>query len=1204
MAPDGQPRAAREPEARLPATWGDNMERFSRRLAALGFGLAALFAGSAQAQVVISQVYGGGGNSGATLKSDFIELHNTGTATVDLSGYSVYYASASGTTWQRTGLGGAIAPGGYYLVKQADGSGGTTALPTPDATGTIAMAGGAGKVALLQSTATLAGACPAGAIDFVGYGSVNCAEGLSAPALANTTAATRVDDCVDSNDNRSDFAALAPNPRNSASAAHACSGGALIASIDDVAVNEGNAGTTALTFTVKLNGAAGANGVGFRWSTFDGSANAGSDYVAVVDASATIPAGADRVTLSVTVNGDAAIEADETLRVVLSGLTGAEAGDVDGLGTIINDDFPIVPIGQIQGAGERSPLAGQVVATRGIVTGRTNKGFYLQSRDVDADADPATSEGLFVFTNSAPPAAAQPGRWVVARGTISEYVPSTDPGQQPYTEMGGAVVVAAVDDATYPLPTPVELTTTFPDPQGGLAQLERVESMRVIVRDFVATAPSDGFINEAQATGSSNGLFYGTVAGLARPFREPGIQAPDAPPAGTIPPIPQWDFNPEVMSVDSDALGGMQLDLAAGAHVADVAGPLNYSYRRWQILPDSIGAVTPGPAPRAAHELPADGFTVAGYNMERFFDEFDDAGKSDVRLTAAAVERRLSKASLGIRESLRTPDILGVVEMENLAILQRVADRVNNDAVAAGQPNPAYAPYLVEGNDIGGIDVGFLVKTADVAAGTPRVEVLDVQQVGKDVTYTAPDGSTSLLNDRPPLALKAVVHYADGRAFPLNVVIAHQRSLNGADAADADGDRIRSKRQRQAEFLAAYLNARQHEAPDTRLVVLGDFNAFEFNDGLADTMGTTIGAPSPDAQTAVSGDGNDLVEPNLVNLASLLPATERYSFSFDGNAQSLDHVLVNEDMVVATRDIQLDHARINGDFSETNRNDANSPSRQSDHDPVLAYFVPRRHADLSVTATATVAHTGGRVHFDAVLADAGPEQADRPMIGFDVDAALPDLAVSAPAGWSCDAAVVDAGRTSIVCEADSLAVGASAAFAIEADATAALFGRRLTLVASAQAQSLDPDVANNTASASLTVLSNADVGVDLVAPGTHLRRGETGLYRAVVTNAGPDLAVAPVLTLTGDAPAANVTMASPAGWSCGVVAAPAGFRATCSAAGLARADSASVEARIVGPQRPGQPHFTVTARIGTQSVDANAANDTSSRSVVLTGSWR
>ncbi|PKL93187.1 MAG: hypothetical protein CVV20_04940, partial [Gemmatimonadetes bacterium HGW-Gemmatimonadetes-1] len=72
--------------------------------------------------VVISQVYGGGGNSGATLTNDFIELHNAGTAAVSLDGWSVQYASSAGTTWSRTNLTGSIAPGGYYLVQQAQGS--------------------------------------------------------------------------------------------------------------------------------------------------------------------------------------------------------------------------------------------------------------------------------------------------------------------------------------------------------------------------------------------------------------------------------------------------------------------------------------------------------------------------------------------------------------------------------------------------------------------------------------------------------------------------------------------------------------------------------------------------------------------------------------------------------------------------------------------------------------------------------------------------------------------------------------------------------------------------------------------------------------------------------------------------------------------------------------------------------------------------
>lgn len=98
--------------------------------------------------VVISQVYGGGGNSGATLKHDFVELYNRTAAPVDVTGWSVQYASSTGTTWQRTSLTGTIAPGGHYLIQQAQGAGGTAALPTPDATGTIAMSATAGKVVL------------------------------------------------------------------------------------------------------------------------------------------------------------------------------------------------------------------------------------------------------------------------------------------------------------------------------------------------------------------------------------------------------------------------------------------------------------------------------------------------------------------------------------------------------------------------------------------------------------------------------------------------------------------------------------------------------------------------------------------------------------------------------------------------------------------------------------------------------------------------------------------------------------------------------------------------------------------------------------------------------------------------------------------------------------------------------------------------
>src|SRR6185503_21315430 len=124
-------------------------------------GLAA----PASANVMISQLYGGGGNAGAPLTNDFVELHNNGAAPVNVTGWSVQYASAAGTTWsgaQLTVLSGSIPAGGYYLVQLAAGATPSAALPTPDAIGTTLMSATAGKVALVNNAVALTGACPLG----------------------------------------------------------------------------------------------------------------------------------------------------------------------------------------------------------------------------------------------------------------------------------------------------------------------------------------------------------------------------------------------------------------------------------------------------------------------------------------------------------------------------------------------------------------------------------------------------------------------------------------------------------------------------------------------------------------------------------------------------------------------------------------------------------------------------------------------------------------------------------------------------------------------------------------------------------------------------------------------------------------------------------------------------------------------------------
>lgn len=298
--------------------------------------LALAIPGFAQSRVVISQIYGGGGNSGATYTNDFIELLNTGDTAQDLSGWSVQYASSTGTTWQVTPLSGSILPGRYYLVKEAVGAGGTAALPNPEVTGTIALSATAGKIALVSSATALSGSCPTGVIDLAGFGAANCFEGTApTPAPSNTLAALRAGNgCSDGNTNDADFSTGTPNPRNGSSPVAVC------LSIGNVSQNEGNAGITNFVFSAKVNVPAPASGVSFTASTADGTAAAGSDYTALVNVPFAITAGQTSVDVTVAVTGDSIVENDETFTVALADLSGASPAipALTATGTILNDD--------------------------------------------------------------------------------------------------------------------------------------------------------------------------------------------------------------------------------------------------------------------------------------------------------------------------------------------------------------------------------------------------------------------------------------------------------------------------------------------------------------------------------------------------------------------------------------------------------------------------------------------------------------------------------------------------------------------------------------------------------------------------------------------------------------------------------------------------------------------------------------------------
>ena len=191
------------------------------------FWLAAIPLFAVSTTIVISQVYGGGGNSGATYTNDFVELHNISSAPVTISGWSVQYAAATGNSWASTNLTGTIPSGAYFLVQEASGGSNGTTNPTPDATGTINLSSTAGKVALVNTTTVLtstSGSSGSTIVDFVGYGSsANLHEGSGpAPAPSNTTSIQRANQgSTDTDSNSADFSAgsvTSPGPRNSASA--------------------------------------------------------------------------------------------------------------------------------------------------------------------------------------------------------------------------------------------------------------------------------------------------------------------------------------------------------------------------------------------------------------------------------------------------------------------------------------------------------------------------------------------------------------------------------------------------------------------------------------------------------------------------------------------------------------------------------------------------------------------------------------------------------------------------------------------------------------------------------------------------------------------------------------------------------------------------------------------------------------------------
>ena len=682
-------------------------------------------------------------------------------------------------------------------------------------------------------------------------------------------------------------------------------------SVADVQVTEGNAGPVNLTFTIQLSQPAPVGGVSFDVATADGTATDANNDYEPLSQSQSIGVSQQQVQVQVVVNGDTFSELNETLTLTVSNLTGTGVflGDGVAVGTIVNDDG--LEIFQIQGAGALSALDGQVVTTKNnVVTAVASQGFFIQTPTARDDANTNTSNGIYVFTGSAPTVAV--GDLVDVTGTVDEFFDFTEIVTPTVTPVGTAALPAAVTfDATRPSPNPLVPSCAI--------EFECYEGMLIAI--------SQGFVGGPSQTFGTDPIAEPEITAGVRAFREIGVDFP-----GLGGSIPTFDGNPQVFELDPDKLGLPNVAISSGSTFS-ATGVLGYDFGDYELWPTSL-TLNPVSQPRPVGPVRAktsEEFTVATLNMFRFFDDVDDPVITDTdenTTTTAQFNCRMDKFGAYLGQAMRHPDIVAVQEVENLSGLQRFATDIQ------ASTGVVYTAHLVEGNDVGGIDVGFLVKNT--------VSVTSVTQLG-DAELFSCDGD--ILHDRPPYLLRAT-YTAGGANFPLAVLVVHQRSRGSIDdagdvcTANPTLQRVRQKRLEQAQSVAQMAQNFQVANPTVPLIVTGDFNAFEFTDGYADVIGQIRGEVDP-AQNQLSGP--EITNPVLFNQVLRRPQTDRYSFIFSGSAQVLDHALVTRNTLPYITGFE--YGRGNADAPKdyvdqgcTPLDTTILPLRASDHDGGVLYL--------------------------------------------------------------------------------------------------------------------------------------------------------------------------------------------------------------------------------------------------------------------------
>jgi uncharacterized protein len=893
--------------------------------------------------IVISQVYGGGGNSGADYTHDFIELFNRGTTAVSLAGWSLQYASATGTgnfganSGQLTELPGVtLQPGQYFLVQEAQGTGGTTPLPTPDVIDAtpIAMAAGAGKVALVNTTASLG--CNGGStlcspeqlaliIDLVGYGSANFYEGAAAPTLSNTTAALRLENgCMETDNNAMDFAAGAPTPRNTASPLNLCAGPDAAPEVASTYPADGAtdfpvSANLSVTFTEPVD----VTGMWFDLTC----SSSGSNIAATASGGPT--------TFSIDPAVDLVTGETCTLTVFAANVTDQDANDPPDNMVV---DFAVgftafdictanyTPIYTIQGSGLSTPIPG-TVTTRGIVVGdfegsASLSGFYMQ--DIAGDGDPATSDGIFVFTGSSN--VANVGEVVSVTGFARErFNQTTINGTNSNTSPVTNIVVCSSGN---PLPDPVDVTMPFAD----ATYLERYEGMLVRFPQDLVIAEYFNYDRFGEI------VLALPLDGETRPFTGTAIDEPGAPAnartlANTLRRITLDDVNSAQNPVTLRHPNGDPFSLTnrfrGGDTVTNAVGVLGFDFSLYRIMPT-------GPAEYTAVNLrpeapdPVGGTVrVAAMNTLNFYvtadyptgnpldnqcgplNNLECRGWDSDQVDEFNRQRDKLLAALAGLDA----DVIGLNELENSAGVEAL------DSVVAGLPGYAYINTGTIGTDA--IKVGLIYRSAVVTPVGPYA-ILD---------STVDPRFLDTFN-RPSLAQTFEVN-ATGARF--SVVVNHLKSkgsdcnaVGDPDLGDGQGNCSQTRRAA-AEAMMDWIATDPTGSGDVDYIIMGDLNSY----GKEDTIDVVKAGAD-----GVAGTADD-----FTNLLDFYQGAYAYTYVFDGQFGYLDYALSNASLSAQITGATEWH--INSDepdvldydttFKPPEQDALFEPNayRSSDHDPVL-----------------------------------------------------------------------------------------------------------------------------------------------------------------------------------------------------------------------------------------------------------------------------